>query len=112
MYGWVPSVFTQNYHNTVNWLYSNTKQKVLLKKVLKKCFTNLHIKNYCPHSPKKPDYFYKHIEGTKEHVRNQKRKLKKKNEEERQEFNKLVEQLASAKQSNRKGAEKLHTSMI
>ena len=78
MYGWVPSVFTQNYHNTVNWLYSNTKQKVLLKKVLKKCFTNLHIKNYCPHSPKKPDYFYKHIEGTKEHVRNQKRKLKKK----------------------------------
>lgn len=87
------------------------KTKSAFKKVLKKCFTNLQIKNYCPQSPKKPDYFYKHIEGTKEHVRNQKRKLKK-NEEERQEFNKLVEQLASAKQSNRKGAEKSHTSMI
>ena len=21
MYGWVPSLFTQNYHNIVNWLY-------------------------------------------------------------------------------------------
>ena len=49
--------------------------KSAFKKVLEKCFTNLQIKNYCPHSPKKPDYFYKHIEGTKEHVRNHKRKF-------------------------------------
>ena len=25
MYGWVPSQFTWNYHNAVNWLYPNTK---------------------------------------------------------------------------------------
>ena len=28
MYGWVPPMFTWNYHNTVNWLCSNTKQKL------------------------------------------------------------------------------------
>ena len=28
MYGWVPSLFTWNYHNTVNQLYPNTKYKV------------------------------------------------------------------------------------
>ena len=25
IYGWVPLLSTQNYHNTVNWLYSNIK---------------------------------------------------------------------------------------
>ena len=25
MYGWVPSLFTWNYHNIINWLYPNTK---------------------------------------------------------------------------------------
>ena len=25
MYGWVPLLLTWNYHNIVNWLYSNTK---------------------------------------------------------------------------------------
>lgn len=104
-------MFTQNYHNTVNWLYSiQTQNKNAFKKVLEKCFTNLQIQN-CTTLPKKPDYFYKHIEGTKEHVRNHKRKFKK-NKEERQEFNKAFEQLASTKQSNRKGAEKSHTSVI
>ena len=29
MYGWVPSLFTWNYHNFVNWLCPNTKQKSL-----------------------------------------------------------------------------------
>ena len=24
-YDWIPSVFTWNYHNVVNWLYPNTK---------------------------------------------------------------------------------------
>ena len=28
MYGWVPWLFTWNYHNIVNWLYPNTKQKL------------------------------------------------------------------------------------
>ena len=27
MYGWVPSLFTWNYHNIVHWLYSNKKLK-------------------------------------------------------------------------------------
>ena len=27
MYGWVPSLITWNYHNIVNWLYPNTKNK-------------------------------------------------------------------------------------
>ena len=34
MYGWVPSLFTWNYHNIVNRLYPNTKQKVKKKKTL------------------------------------------------------------------------------
>ena len=58
--------------------YTPIQNKKCLKNFFKKYFTNLQIKNYCPHSPKKPDYFYKHIEGTKEHVRNQKIKFKKK----------------------------------
>ena len=28
MHGWVPSIFTWNYHNIVNLLHPNTKQKV------------------------------------------------------------------------------------
>ena len=32
MYGWVPLLFTLNYHNTVNQLNSNTEQKELFKK--------------------------------------------------------------------------------
>ena len=28
MYGWVPSLFTWNYHNIVNQVYSNMKQKI------------------------------------------------------------------------------------
>ena len=32
MDGWVLWLFTWNYHNTVNWLFSNTKLKVYLKK--------------------------------------------------------------------------------
>ena len=31
MYGWVPSVVTWNYPNMVNWLYSNTKEKIKKK---------------------------------------------------------------------------------
>ena len=27
MHGCVPSLYTRNYHNTVNWLYPNTKLK-------------------------------------------------------------------------------------
>ena len=27
MYAWVPSLFTWNYHNIINWLYLNTKKK-------------------------------------------------------------------------------------
>ena len=27
MYGWVPSLFTWNYYNIVNWLYPNTKSE-------------------------------------------------------------------------------------
>ena len=33
MYGWVPSLFTWNYHNTVNQLYANTKLKKKPKKL-------------------------------------------------------------------------------
>ena len=29
MYGWVPPLFTWNYHNFVHWLYPDTKQQVL-----------------------------------------------------------------------------------
>ena len=25
MYGWIPSLFSWDYHNAVNWLYLNTK---------------------------------------------------------------------------------------
>ena len=32
MYGWVPLLFTWNYHSIVNWLYLNTKLKVQIKK--------------------------------------------------------------------------------
>ena len=32
VHGWVPSLSTWSYHNTVNQLYSNTKYKVLKKK--------------------------------------------------------------------------------
>ena len=32
MYVWVPSLSTWNYHNIVNWLYPNTKLKVVKKK--------------------------------------------------------------------------------
>ena len=32
MYGWVPALFTWNYHNTVNWLYPSTKCVCCLKK--------------------------------------------------------------------------------
>ena len=39
MHGWVPLLFTWNYHNTVNQLYPNTKEKVLKKN--KKCFSLL-----------------------------------------------------------------------
>ena len=28
IYGWVPSLFTWNYNNIVNWLYTNTKEKI------------------------------------------------------------------------------------
>ena len=35
MYGWVPLLFTWNYHNIVNQLYPNTKQKVQKKKYVK-----------------------------------------------------------------------------
>ena len=31
MYAWVPSLFTWNYHNIINWLYLNTKKKVKTK---------------------------------------------------------------------------------
>ena len=31
MYGWVPSLFTWNYHDIVNQLYANTKEKFFLK---------------------------------------------------------------------------------
>ena len=34
MYGWVPSLFTWNYHSIVNRLHPKTKQKVQKKKVL------------------------------------------------------------------------------
>ena len=37
MYGWVPSLFSRNYHNIVNRLYPNTKYKV---KSLKKTKIN------------------------------------------------------------------------
>ena len=30
MYGWVPLLSIGNHHNIVNWIYSNTKQKLLL----------------------------------------------------------------------------------
>ena len=33
MYGWVPSLFTWNYHNTVNWLYPNKNKKLKKKDV-------------------------------------------------------------------------------
>ena len=33
MYGWVPSLFTWNYHNIVNRLYPDTKQKVKKKRL-------------------------------------------------------------------------------
>lgn len=32
IYGWIPSLFTWHYHNTVNQLYPNAKQKVQKKK--------------------------------------------------------------------------------
>ena len=32
MYGWAPSLFTWNYHNTVIQLYPNTKQKIQQEK--------------------------------------------------------------------------------
>ena len=32
MYGWIPLLSTWNYHNIVNWLYSNIRQKVKKKK--------------------------------------------------------------------------------
>ena len=32
MYGWVSLLFTWNHHKIVNWLYSNTKQKVQKQK--------------------------------------------------------------------------------
>ena len=31
MYGWISLLFIWNYHNMVNWLYANTKQKVKKK---------------------------------------------------------------------------------
>ena len=37
LYGWVPSLFTWNYHNIVNQLYANTKEKF---------FKNLDINSY------------------------------------------------------------------
>ena len=37
MYGWIPLLSTWNYHNIVNWLYSNIRQKVKKKK---KCIPN------------------------------------------------------------------------
>ena len=36
MYGLLPSLFIWNYHNIVNWLYFNIKQKVQRWKNLKK----------------------------------------------------------------------------
>ena len=35
MYGWVPLVSTWNYHNIVNGLYSNTKEKAQKREKLK-----------------------------------------------------------------------------
>ena len=39
IYGWVPLLFTYNYHKIVNWLYSNTKLKV--QKKIKRNFNNV-----------------------------------------------------------------------
>ena len=46
MYGWVFSLSTWNYHNVVNWLYPNTKQKVWKKNyvnTIKHSFTRTHF---------------------------------------------------------------------
>ena len=43
MYGWVPSLFTWNYHKIVNWLYPNTKRFRCLKK--KHCALGPHYIN-------------------------------------------------------------------
>ena len=64
MYGWVPSLFSWNYHNIVNWLYSNTKLKVVKKKknfeseatesfgdLLAACWYQ-QTSGWCPLSPK------------------------------------------------------------
>ena len=47
IYGWVPSLFTWNYHNIVNQLYPNTNKK--LKDCMQKD-TNLHLWFYMQQS--------------------------------------------------------------
>ena len=38
MYLYVPSLFTRNYHNTVNRLYPNTKYEVQKKKIYQRAY--------------------------------------------------------------------------
>ena len=37
--GWVPLLFTWNHHNIVNWLYPNTKSKLLTKEIATAFYT-------------------------------------------------------------------------
>ena len=49
-FGWVPSLFTWNYHNIVNWLYANTKCFLVLKQffLIKKIFQKGHCSTRAP----------------------------------------------------------------
>ena len=48
MYGWVPSLFTWNYHNIVNRLYPNIKKKVQNKIKNEKETAEIYIKSVLP----------------------------------------------------------------
>ena len=55
-YDWVPSLFTWNYHNIVNQLYANTKEKFLKTWILtQKCWLSMayqEVSLLCLHCPR------------------------------------------------------------
>ena len=71
---WVPSLFTWNHPNTVNWLYSNIKWKVqkTSKNVLTIFSTSCHKNCYSPQTKKNPQWAMKGDHKRKSRMSSQK----------------------------------------